>query len=1019
MQNFVRNFFIFLLLLGMPVVAGAEAAPTVEVTGVIHSDFSRIIFHTILSGPFQPTLQGNLLQITLPNPINANFRSMLRTLNAEVASASLEKSGRKIIIRLKSANMHFRKVQGQNFFGVDLVKQDKAETKTVPPQKVAPPAVKKPKVTKPPVEKKKEKPKTKAKVDKKPLKKTTPPKKKPEPEDQNLSLTPGMPARVVPTKATKLLTIPWEKMVSAAIYVRGDRLWMVFDYLVKAPLEDLPKPFITAAEQVPDRQATLLKLTLSPELAKNPDLIWATREDNNWVLYYGKPPVEKPIPISIPEDESENQIKLMVKHAAEPFNMLDPEVGDALFVVPVRDSGNRVLPGRHFIEFEVLPTIQGVVLLRHSDKLLFKVGREGVVITSKQKLLTSPVVKEMRTAETHRGKLEKKSMYPFAQQNDAAPFMPIYYQYLKDLQAEPEATHSALHLKMAEHYFANEYYAESLGLLRNILVDDPEFSATAGIKPLIAGNLFMMERYGQAEDTFSNILENKEQPHYAEEQKLWRWASEKMMEQQNLIAIKEREPFDVVAAFKTYLPSYPYPLRRKLLMVYIQSLMNEGRTGAARGLFKDVSALNPTKEQSEMLKFLEARALIIDGKTDLGAEHMKEVLAHSSNPRVHTLALLESTRIAKDSGKMPLTEAIAALEKGRIEWRGDAVELQFLKQLGQYYIENKQYTEGLRTWRELVTQFSGTTESLKVSADMEKVFVTLFDTDGAAYKLPPLQTLGTFFEFNELTPIGAQGDRISRLLADYLASVDLLENAAAILTHQVRFRSQGEERAKLAAKLIDLHLANNRPDLAKDVMDAMAKEKTSDALKSRYRVLNAEILVQQGKYPEALKQLEKEDDQTARDLKLAVSWHEQEWEHVIGILEPELKARAAKTDTLSSHEENNVLRLAIAYSKLRRFNDLKTLKELYGKRIKNPKVGDAFDFVSDSNTPVDHEELDSSLELNKIGSFLKKYHLPEPPASAPVPAPAATKDPAGADKKKAEGADKAKKPEEKTESKKE
>ena len=822
---------------------------------------------------------------------------------------------------------------------------------------------------------------------------------------------------MMPTEAMKVLTVPWDKLVSAAIYVRGDRLWMIFDHYADIPFSALPPKLITSAKQIPDRQSTILKFTLSPALAKNAEGLWAQREQNNWVVYYGKQSVaEKPILITTPEETHENEIKLVVRHAAEPFNLSDPEIGDSLFVVPVRDPGNRVFPGRRFVEFEALPTIQGVVLLRRSDAPTYKVSREGVTVSSKQKLLTSPVVKRSAqekptskllasipeekhelAAETPKSELEKKTMYPFAHQTDPTQFMPIYYKLLKELQAEPEATRSQIRLKMAEHFFLNEYYAEALGLLRDILSDDPEFAATAGIKPMIAGSLFMLGRYDQAADTFSSIIDAKEMPQYAEEQKLWHWASSRMVQQQNLIQLKPKENFDVATALHNYLPSYPFPLRRMLLLAYVDQLLNDSRTGLARKAIKEARALDPLPSEAEMLAYDDARAMLIDGKNDPGIEQMKEVI-NAEDPRVRMMALAESTRMARKAGKMTLPEAIAALEKGRIDWRGDSVEFGLLKQLGQDYIDNQQYTEGLRVWRELVSQFPGTSESLAVASDMAKVFASLFDTGGAAYKLPPLQALSSFFEFNELIPVGEQGDRISRLLADYLASVDLLENAAAILTHQVRFRSQGDDRAQLALKLIDLHLANDRPDLAQQVLDVMANEKMPSALLTHYHQLRAEILLQQGKYPEALKQLEKDDSATARGLRLAVYWHEQQWERAVSILEPELKARAKKMDTLSPMEEERVLRLAIAYSKLRRFDDLKALKAIYGKRIKNQKIGDSFDFVAESPTQIDYTALESTLELGKIHSFLDKYRLPEKPAPTP-PAEVAPAPPAAVEEK--------------------
>lgn len=1024
------KIFILLCFVLLPLLAKAE---TLQVSGVLYPDFTRIVFNSPNAQNFQASLSGSNLQIVFASPIQANFLEMLRVLRDHVASASLEDGGKRISIKLKNADVRLRKFRGQSFFGVDLVPQKKEEKKpfeAAPAKDLKKEAAKIEKAKKEDQQKKalatkaKEKEKKKAKVKakleadakkkaepeikEKEKKKTEEAKKKPEPIKPAVSLekvkivappvmqpevrtiiqTPEQVTRVMPIQATKLLTVPWEKLVPAAIYVRGENLWLVFDGSAQVKLDDLPKQYIVKAEQVPNRQSTILKLKLQPDLIKNADLIWANREQNNWTIYYGEPPQEKPILLTTPEENKANEVRLVVRHAAEPLQMLDPDIGDSLFIVPVRDSANRVSAGRRFVEFEVLPTIQGVVLLRQSDVPTYQVSREGVSVTSPNILLTSAPV-QSATMVAAPDELQKNTMYPFAHKTNDVEFMPTYYQYLKNIQEEPEVTRSQLHLKMAEHYFLNGFYAESLGLLREILIDDPEFVATAGIKPMIAGNLFMMGRYDQSADTFFNILENKEIPQYADEQKLWYWASLKMMEQQYLMPFKPLEGFDVAATLNSHISSYPYPLRRKLLMLYAQNLMKESRVGLLRNIIKQIAALKPTHEESEMLDFMEASALLAEKKNDLGEERLENVLKISKNGRVRTLALLESTRIAKKTGKETLPEIIKRLEDGRLDWRGDNVEFELLKRLGQYYFENKQYAEGLRVWRDLVTQFSGTTESLTIAGDMANQFSALFDKNGAAYTLPPLQTLSLFFEFNELMPVGNKGDYISRNLADYLASVDLLDNAAAILTHQVRFRSQGEDRSKLAIKLIDLHLANNRPDLAQEVINAMAREKTPDTLKGRFELLNAEILTQQGKYPEALKLLDNQKNKEADDMKLAIFWKQQEWEKVISILEPEVKARATNNDSLKNFEEENALRLAIAYSKLRRFEDLKWLREAYNKRIKKPEIDDALDFVTDSTTPIDHDALEQSLEMDKVNSFLNKYRLPEPPPPPP-PAPAPT-----------------------------
>ena len=62
---------------------------------------------------------------------------------------------------------------------------------------------------------------------------------------------------------------------------------------------------------------------------------------------------------------------------------------------------------------------------------------------------------------------------------------------------------------------------------------------------------------------------------------------------------------------------------------------------------------------------------------------------------------------------------------------------------------------------------------------------------GKADALPPIEALGLFYDYRDLTPIGWRGDEMIRRLADRLVAVDLLDQAAELLQHQVDNRLQG------------------------------------------------------------------------------------------------------------------------------------------------------------------------------------------------------------------------------------
>ena len=101
---------------------------------------------------------------------------------------------------------------------------------------------------------------------------------------------------------------------------------------------------------------------------------------------------------------------------------------------------------------------------------------------------------------------------------------------------------------------------------------------------------------------------------------------------------------------------------------------------------------------------------------------------------------------------------------------------------------------------------------------MSDVFNELYLNDGADI-MPPVEALGLFDEFKELTPSGEKGDTMIRKLADRLAQVDLLGRAAELLQRQIDFRLKGTEKAQVGARLATIRVLNKEPELALDATE--------------------------------------------------------------------------------------------------------------------------------------------------------------------------------------------------------
>ncbi len=158
-------------------------------------------------------------------------------------------------------------------------------------------------------------------------------------------------------------------------------------------------------------------------------------------------------------------------------------------------------------------------------------------------------------------------------------------------------------------------------------------------------------------------------------------------------------------------------------------------------------------------------------------------------------------------------DALRELETLAVTWRGDAIELKTLQMLSLIYNETGRYPEALAVAR-AASKLQPNSEISRQAQDAASALFSDIFLSAKGDDLPPIEALGMFYEFRELTPIGRRGDEMIRRLADRLVAVDLLDQAAELLQYQVDKRLEGAARAQVASKLAMVYLTNRKPDRA-------------------------------------------------------------------------------------------------------------------------------------------------------------------------------------------------------------
>ena len=162
----------------------------------------------------------------------------------------------------------------------------------------------------------------------------------------------------------------------------------------------------------------------------------------------------------------------------------------------------------------------------------------------------------------------------------------------------------------------------------------------------------------------------------------------------------------------------------------------------------------------------------------------------SSDRRAAAQGRLREIVLAFAIGDMPRKDVINDLETLTTVWRGDETETEGLKLLAHLYTEDSRYRDAFHVMRTALLAHPNSDMTRKIQDEAAVTFESLF-LGGKGDALPPIEALGLFYDFRELTPIGRRGDEMIRRLADRLVAVDLLDQAAELLQHQVDHRLQG------------------------------------------------------------------------------------------------------------------------------------------------------------------------------------------------------------------------------------
>ncbi|MHC8509168.1 MAG: tetratricopeptide repeat protein [Rhodospirillales bacterium] len=368
----------------------------------------------------------------------------------------------------------------------------------------------------------------------------------------------------------------------------------------------------------------------------------------------------------------------------------------------------------------------------------------------------------------------------------------------------------------------------------------------------------------------------------------------------------------------------------------------------------------------------------------LGLWSYAEAGAHRPTRARAAVARIEATL---ERGDITAAQAIEDYEQLRFAWRGDEFELNLLRRLGDLYMQENGYREGLYALRQAAIHFNKNEAAKQITERMSDVFQELF-LDGKADALAPVKAIGIYQEFKELTPAGERGDALIRKLADRLVNVDLLPDAAELLETQVEFRLQGVEKTRVGAQLALVRIMNGEYQRALDTLGATTGQDTPPELREQRRHLRARALVGLEQKEAALTILENDESVGANLLRAEVYVAGENWGFAAKAFRGLARAYGAKPRRpLDRRQARTILDMATAFTLSGNERALGLLRRNFGPQMAASDYADAFKLIS---APVSFSLIDRGriprtvAQAAAFQTFLSDYkeRLEDAPLSA-------------------------------------
>lgn len=762
---------------------------------------------------------------------------------------------------------------------------------------------------------------------------------------------------------TVRVAFPFDTDTPAAVFRRGDTVWMVFDTpqaLAAPPPSEALSSIATNFDVVAAGETKVVRLDLAADR-----LATLGSEGRAWVLSLGDALLNATEPMTLSRERDEQgrfEMTADIDRPGKVHVLRDPVVGDTLRVVTVMPPARGMTRNQQFVDFDALRSAHGLVIKPRNDDLDVELSDKVAVISARSGLTLSAVESSRRLDAGNSPEFRDSYLDLGVWREDNPEQFTARKEETMGRAASAEGRlRDVARLDLAQLYLANELSYEAIGVLG---VLESELKSEDLRKKMRLVRAIADTLAGRPNDALATLSSGS----FPEESDALMWRAMAKVDSGDYRGAR----LDAISA-EAVAGTYPSWVQTKFLFAALRAAVETKDEPLALRLIAKVDFPKLNSADVTYYQLMQGRIAELEGHLQDAVDTYGQVIAADVRP-TRAEAVYRTLLLLQQTGKADLAKATETLSAEVLTWRGTPLEAEMQKLLAELYFANHDYREGFDAVREAASSFP---ENVSINALLTDAQVTFEDLylNGAADTLSDLDALSLYYDFRQLTPPGTRGDEMIRNLARRLVKVDLLTQAADLLEYQIDSRLSGVAQAQVAADLALIRIADRDPEKALRVLNRTRLADLPPQLERQRRILESRALIDAGRQELALDLISKLQGKDADILRVDGYWKSKNYALASELLEV-LNAPAAGTSQMSQPARMSVVKAAVGFVLANDELGLSRLRSKFSEQMAKSAEWPLFEYVTRDIAPQSVEFRKVAREVagaDSLDAFLASY----------------------------------------------